>query len=126
MMGNQNRLNTTQSEETKQKISNSLIGVHKTEQAKLNMRKPKSNKENFGKKRKGTKFSDEWKDNLKKASVNRMKPVVQYDLKGVEMARFEGVREASRQTGIYDSAITMCCKGKLKSTHKCIFKYVIS
>lgn len=53
------------------------------------------------------------------------KPIIQYTKKGVEVGRYSGINEASRQTGIPFSNICKCCKGKLKSCGGFVWKYAI-
>jgi hypothetical protein len=121
--GNTNRLGTTQSQETKDKISKALKGKKRNEETIQKMKKPRLDSSNFGKHRKGTKASKETLKKQKQAKHYLLKPVVQYDKQGNIINEFDGVREASRQTGCYDSAITLCCQGKLKTTKGFIFKY---
>ena len=60
----------------------------------------------------------------KNGSSNAEKPVTQYTKDGVEIARYSGIREAERQTGIPNSNIGKCCKGKLKSAGGYIWRYL--
>ena len=54
--------------------------------------------------------------NHKKSSAK--KEVIQYDLLGNEVARFESVREAARVTGLSDDHIAKCAAGvKYYHTH---------
>lgn len=50
-------------------------------------------------------------------------PVAQYTKEGNLIAVFYGANEAERQTGINNSNITACCKGKLKTCGNFIWKY---
>lgn len=59
----------------------------------------------------------------KKMSIATGKPIIQYDLEGNEIARFHGAMEASRLTGVDNSSINKCCKGKLKSAGCFFWKY---
>jgi hypothetical protein len=123
MIGNKNRLNTTQPQSQKDKVRQALSGVVRSEEVIQKMRTPRINKENFGKHRIGIKASDETIKKQRQSASNRQKPVLQYDLNGNFINEYQGVREAARFTGFYDSSITMCCKGRLKQTKGFIFKY---
>ena len=52
------------------------------------------------------------------------KAVIQYDLKGNEMMRFESASEAARQTGASQSHITQCCKKQRETDHDYQWRYV--
>lgn len=52
------------------------------------------------------------------------KPIIQYTKEGVEVGRFKSTMEAERQTGIPNQNISSCCRGKLKSAGKYIWKYI--
>ena len=121
--GNTNRLGDKQSPETRDKISKALKGKKRTDETIQKMKKPRPDSSNFGKHRKGVKASEETLKKQKQAKHHLLKPVIQYDKQGNIIGEFDGVREASRQTGCYDSAITLCCQGKLKTTKGFIFKY---
>lgn len=121
--GNTNRLGTIQSQETKDKISKALKGKNRPEEIIQKMKKPKFNTSNFGKHRKGVKASEETLQKQKLSKQHLNKPVIQYDKQNNKLQEYSGVREAARQTGCYDSAITLCCQGKLKTTKGFIFKY---
>jgi hypothetical protein len=121
--GNTNRLGDKQSSETKDKISKALKGKKRTEETIQKMKKPRPDSSNFGKHRKGVKASEETLKKQKQSKHHLLKPVIQYNKQGNIIGEFDGVREASRQTGCYDSAITLCCQGKLKTTKGFIFKY---
>jgi hypothetical protein len=121
--GNTNRLGTKQSQETKDKISEALKGKKRPQDVIKKMKKPKNDVSNFGKHRKGVKAGGDTIEKLKQSHESYQKPVLQFDKKGNFIKEFNGVREAARQTGCYDSAITMCCKERLKTTKGFIFKY---
>jgi len=122
MLGNKNRLNVITTQETKDKISKALKGRKRPLEVIEKMKKPRSTSINMGKHRLG-KTHNPVSINKMKSSKNRLKPVIQYDLDLNLIKEYIGVNEASRQTNIPSSAITMCCKGKLKTTNKTIFKY---
>jgi len=121
-LGNTNKKGWVTPSEVKEKISKALKGKKRNPTQIKNMSKPKSHKENFGKHRIGFNVTQETRDKLKENNP-RKKPVIQYNKQMEFMAEYEGVRETARQTGAYDSSITMCCKGRLKTTKGFIFKY---
>lgn len=53
------------------------------------------------------------------------RPVLQFDLKGNLVKGWASISEASGETGIDNSHITRCCKGKLKKTGGFVWKYAI-
>ena len=64
------------------------------------------------------------KEELKKVRTCKgTRSVIQCDLKGQELARFESMSAASRATSINDSCISRACSGKLKQSGGFIWKY---
>lgn len=63
--------------------------------------------------------------NKQKKTMSTMKPVLQYTLDGQFVAEYPSAKEAERQTGIYNSNISGCCKNKYgcKSAGGYIWKY---
>lgn len=59
----------------------------------------------------------------KRGVERRMIPVNQYDLNGVFIARYKSISEASKLTGIANSAICGCCKNKRLSASGYMFQY---
>lgn len=55
---------------------------------------------------------------------HKSKPVSQFTLKGEFIKTYSSIMEAERETGIYNSNINKCCKGKRKTTGGYIWKYV--
>ena len=53
----------------------------------------------------------------------RARPVIQYNLDGVQMATFESVSEAARQTGGSQSKITMCCRRQRQTANDYQWRY---
>jgi hypothetical protein len=121
--GNKNRLGTTQSQECKNKISKSLKNKKREEWVIKKLRTKRKDTSNMGKHRKGIITSLETLVKQREAAKSRQKPVIQFDKNNNIIHEYSGVREAARCTGCYDSAVTMCCNGKLKSTKGFIFKY---
>lgn len=93
------------SEEHKRKISNSLKGKKFSEEHK---RKPSKAKEG----------KTPWN-----AINNTKKPVMQFDKNGAIINTFTSMSEAERKTGIFNSSISNCCKGKRKTAGGYIWKY---
>ena len=58
-----------------------------------------------------------------RASRTRGKVVVQYDIEGNEISRYWSAREAARQIGKSQAAISRCCLGEYKSAYGYIWKY---
>ena len=58
-----------------------------------------------------------------KVKDERRKPVMQMDTKGLILAKYSSVAEASRYTGISKSCIARCCRGERKSTGGFLWKY---
>lgn len=52
----------------------------------------------------------------------RSKPVMQYALDGTLIERHESASMASKKVGVFASAISLCCSGKLKSTGGFLWK----
>ena len=54
---------------------------------------------------------------------NRKKQVIQYNLKGDELARYISASEASRKTGNSKTCISRCCRGEREQSGGFIWKY---
>lgn len=61
-------------------------------------------------------------DWLVKKDISK-KAVLQFSLDGKFIARYNGVREASRANGFSNACISMCCNGKLNSHKGFIWRY---
>lgn len=68
-----------------------------------------------------------WSYKLKEPFVTeldiRKKQVIQYSLKGEELARYVSASEAFRKTGISKTCITRCCRGERENSGGFIWKY---
>lgn len=53
----------------------------------------------------------------------KSRPVVQYNLDGIEMATYPSAAEAARQTGCSQSKITMCCRRQRETTNDYQWRY---
>lgn len=98
------------SEETRKKMRVANTGKTHSEETKAKI----------GVAKKGKTLSEETK---KKMGVVGSIPVCQYDKQGYFIYEYYGAREACRQTGIFSTSITRCCKGKKKSAGGYIWKY---
>ena len=96
------------SEETKKKISESRKGKYCGENSK-----------NFGKPR-----SEETKKKISDANTNgkTSKPVLQFTLDGEFVREWPSTMECERN-GFYNTNVSACCRGKLKSYKGFVWKY---
>ena len=62
-------------------------------------------------------------ESIEKLKLANVIPINQYSLDQKLIRSFYSVHEAYRQTGIATSSISKCCKGKLKTAGKYIWKY---
>ena len=99
-------LGKTHSDATKKKMSDSAKGKIKSKEHIENIRQSKL----------GIIVSDETK-------AKKSKPVLQYDLQGNFIAKYFGIKEASRKVGISDSLIIDVCKGKYPQGKGFVWKY---
>lgn len=67
---------------------------------------------------------DSWKSPYKKIEKKR-KSVIQYDLNGNEVTRYNSIQSANKATKILEDAIRKCCNGVRKSAGKFVWKYQI-
>ena len=96
------------SQETKEKISKSLLGKKKTQQHKDNIKKSRT----------GMEFTQTHKDNM---SNSRFR----YSILCIENnIIYKSAHQASKCLNIYPSAIIKVCKGKSKQTKGYTFKFV--
>lgn len=59
----------------------------------------------------------------KALSKARSKEVAQYDLQGNLLNIFYSALDAERKIGVYQSSISSCCNGKLKTAGKFVWKF---
>lgn len=72
----------------------------------------------------GKNHSDYSKDKIAATRLERYgKPIIQFDLHGNYIKEYDGVRRASRETGIDRTTIGRIVKGVIKNPTKFIFKY---
>ena len=58
-----------------------------------------------------------------KGSEKRKKPINQYDLKGNFIKQWDSATDAAKELKLNKQAINNCCREKLKTAHKFIWKY---
>ena len=69
----------------------------------------------------GTRLERVSKKNLNRTDL--IKPIRQFTKDGLFIKEYPSLKEAARQTGFYQSAISQCCKGIRKSAYKYIWRY---
>lgn len=115
-----NRKGKTHSDETKEKLRKANLGKKLSDETKRKI------SESMKGKNKDIKKSEEHKRRLSEANkgkISYMIPVFQYDLEGNFIREWGSAKIAYRETGIHNSNICSCCKGKLKTAGKFIWKY---
>jgi hypothetical protein len=120
-----------------------LLRKPKSEEVKLNMRKPKSTTINmFGsksdihklnmRKPKPTNFGIEQSLRLKGKSkkshteehkINLSTPILQYSMDGDFIKEWTGIKKAGIELNICSNSISCCCRGKYKKAGNYIWKY---
>lgn len=97
-----------------------MYGKHHSEETKRKMSKSHSGKKNhlYGKHR-----SEETKKKLSESNPNSKKIVMIDKNNGTILKIFNTIREAERYTGINNSSISKCCKGKVKTAGGYIWTY---
>lgn len=141
--GNQHALGYHHTEETKKIISQKLKGrklpprsaehCKHISEAKKGQKLTEAHKQKISENMRGRKPSQKSIQRLIEYNKTRecpvalleklSKPVVQYDIHGNQIALFPSIADASRSTGIDNSLIGKCCKGKLKTAHGYVWKY---
>ena len=92
-------------EEHKEKIIQAHIGKVFTEE----------HKEKISLSHIGVERTPEWLANLSKAKEKYRKPVIQLDLQGNELRRFESVSAATKELGLQKSALSACLNGRART-----------
>lgn len=124
----------THTKEYKEKMSNKLTGIKRTEETRNKISQSKKGnkycvgriltqetKNKIGKANRGRKLTDEQKEYFKKISIK--KRINQYDLNGNFIRQWESQSEASRQTGIFEQNIHKVCIGKQKYAKGFLWRY---
>lgn len=112
-------------EETKQKISQSLKGENNPNYGK---QRTEETKQKISKGNKGKKMSEESKQKMSnskkgKPQYNRRKPILQYTLSGEFIKKWDSVTTVSKELNLSLGNINRCCKGKRKTCGGFIWKY---
>jgi hypothetical protein len=79
-------------------------------------------------------FSDEQKSNFRKKISGagnhrygkkdlKAKSVLKYDLIGNLICKYESITDAAKSINMTPSAVSLCCRGKIKQTKKFIFRF---
>ena len=105
------------SEETRRKMSISRKGKHHSEESKRKMSAAQKGKHPSEEARRKMSLAKKGKPNVKLS-----KPVIQLTLDGEFVREWESAKEAGRN-GFDSSAVTKCCRGKLKSHKGFIFQF---
>ena len=66
----------------------------------------------------------EYWNKILKENKGLTKRIAQYDNEGNELARFETITEAAKIMGVSTSAISCCCRGKVKKSAGYIWKFI--
>jgi group I intron endonuclease len=114
LKGNQNKLGTTLSQESKDKIGKANSKPKPKgfgEKIKSKERNKKISKSHTGKLHLRT---QEWSNKIGKSNK---KPIIQYSLNGGFIREWDSAKDASMFIGCNPSPITACCKGKQKTCY---------
>lgn len=105
-------------EKTRKKLSESRIGITFSEEHKKKISEALSGEKHpmFGKH-----HSEESKKKIREN--NPSKAVIQLSKDGEFIAEYPSTKEAERQTGCHHQSICACCKGRLKTCGRYIWKY---
>lgn len=117
------------SEEHNQKIREANLGKtlsnetkEKLKKANLGKKKSKDSIEKTASANRGRKHSDEWNKKVRENQPHALK-VSQYLKDGTFVQSFASAIEAYRQTGVNNTSISNCCKGRSKSAGGFIWKF---
>lgn len=75
---------------------------------------------------KGKRLNIEHKQNISKSKIgntNGNKVVLQLDINGNIIARYNSAVEAAKEIGVIPNSVTRCCRGEVKTLHKFRFVY---
>ena len=125
MLENNPRKGIPLSEEARARISAALKGRKLSEETRRKLSENHWDVSGANNPNYGVPCTEEMREKQKQSHKKDMKPVEQYDLNGVFIKRFDGIHDASRQTGICRTSIRDCCTGRqgVKSTHGFVFKF---
>lgn len=111
------------SEETKQKLSVSITNALAKEEIKEKMRGPRPSVQGENNPNYGRIYSEEEIIKLRKAHTKEMKCVVQLDINGIFINKYESIRCANRETGVDRQCISFCCQDKYETAGGFIWMY---
>lgn len=104
--------------------NNKFYGKRHTDEAKMKQSMAKMGEKNpcWGKP-----HTSEWKENMSQRIYGKGNPravaVVQLNKSGEEIARYDTLADAFRETGVRQSDICYCCKGRRKTAGGYLWKY---
>ena len=64
-----------------------------------------------------TKYNCNYGTRTERSRIKRLKPILQFTKIGEFVRKWDSAMQVERELGFYQTNITRCCKGKLKSTH---------
>lgn len=95
----------------------------KISESKKGKKRSKECKEKIANKKRGTKHSEETKKKMSESSTKKVK-VIQMDTENNVIKIWDSIKQASKELNIDNSAISKCCRGKLKQTGGFKWKYI--
>lgn len=69
------------------------------------------------------KYNNNYGTHIQRIAEKTSKPVLQYTKDGKFIQEWKSVMDVERNLGYFQSAISACCLGKLKSAYKFVWKY---
>jgi group I intron endonuclease len=114
-----NRLGCRHAEETKQKIRMSHIGLTLSDETREKLKNSHI----------GNRPTDETRAKMSASTLGAYrgwsnKPVGQFTKEGILVNSFDSIMDAERFTGIGNSVICRCCKGKRPTARGYVWKYI--
>jgi group I intron endonuclease len=100
-----------------------MLGKRHTEETKEKMRGPRPSIQGENNPNYGRIYSDEEVLEIRKAHAKEMKCVVQLDVNGNLINKYESIRCANRETGIDRQCISFCCQDKYEKAGGFIWMY---
>ena len=65
-----------------------------------------------------------WRFESNDTGCDKGLPVIQIDLEGNEIARYDSIDDACNTTGFHRSALLNCCKGRAKTSYGFVWKFI--
>ena len=110
-------------DETKQKLSVSIANALAKEEVKEKMRGPRPSVQGEKNPNYGRVYSEDEIIELRKAHEKEMKCVIQLDVNGNFINKYESIRCANRETGVDRQCISFCCQDKYEKAGGFIWMY---